>query len=165
MNEVQELRRQASVTQQELASLGGTSQSTIAAYESGRKSPNLRTLERLARALGLELHCVFTPPMTREDRRSLAYHSAITDKLAHDPDVVERARGTLALQVKQHPHARPLLSIWEAWLDLPVPQLITQMLSPDMLARDMRQVSPFAGVLTPGERSRILKRFNQAEAA
>lgn len=126
----------------------------------------MRTLQRLARAVGLELHCVFTPPMTREDRRSLAYHSAIADKLSQDTEgIVERAKRTLTLQMKQHPHAGELLSIWKIWLDLTLPQLIAQMTSTDLLARDMRQVSPLAGVLTPSERLKILKRFNQAEAA
>ena len=165
MDEIQTLRREADLTQQELATAAGTSQSAIAAYESGRKSPTLRTVHRLARAAGLELHCSFVPPLTREDRRSLSYHAAVADKLGQQPGVLDRARRTLRLQMDQHPHAHALLSLWEAWLDLPLPQLISLLTAPDLLARDMRQVSPFAGILTSSERLRILKRFRRTEAA
>jgi predicted transcriptional regulator len=41
MTTIEQLWRQAAVTQQELASLAGDSQSSIAAYEAGRKSPTL----------------------------------------------------------------------------------------------------------------------------
>ena len=67
MNAVRELRRTADLTQAELARAAGTSQPTIAAYESGRKSPSLRTLSRMARAVGLKAVVVFPPAMTRED--------------------------------------------------------------------------------------------------
>ncbi len=59
MNIIRQLRRQAGATQQELATLGGTSQSTIAAYESGSKSPTMRTVENLARSQNLELRIDF----------------------------------------------------------------------------------------------------------
>ena len=54
MNVIRELRRQAGLTQAQLAAAAGTSQPTIAAYESGTKSPRVRTLWRIARSVGLE---------------------------------------------------------------------------------------------------------------
>ena len=48
-------RMQAGLSQRELASRAGTSQATVSAYESGRKSPTLDTLSRLVRAAGLDL--------------------------------------------------------------------------------------------------------------
>ncbi|MGB5566923.1 MAG: helix-turn-helix transcriptional regulator, partial [Acidimicrobiia bacterium] len=93
MNAVRELRRSADLTPAELARAAGTSQPTIAAYESGRKSPSLRTLSRMARAVGLEAVVVFPPAMTREDRRSLALHRAIADRLkAHLVETLDQAR-------------------------------------------------------------------------
>src|SRR5437879_10239952 len=50
-----EVRRQAGLTQQELARRGRTAQPTVAAYESGRKQPGVATLDRLVRAAGLRL--------------------------------------------------------------------------------------------------------------
>jgi DNA-binding XRE family transcriptional regulator len=52
VNAINVLRHLAGLTQQELAARAGTAQPTIAAYEASRKSPTLRTLEKLARAAG-----------------------------------------------------------------------------------------------------------------
>ncbi|MEO1057495.1 MAG: helix-turn-helix transcriptional regulator [Actinomycetota bacterium] len=45
-------RAAAGLTLRELAQLAGTSHSTIAAYENGRKSPNVNTFARVMRAAG-----------------------------------------------------------------------------------------------------------------
>lgn len=143
-----------------LAIRAGTSQPTIALYESGVKSPTLATVQRLAASLGLELVITFTPQMTREDQRSLAYHRAVAEKLREDPvAMIVRAEHTLKKTRAQHPGTRPLCNRWQTWLELPLEELLTRMLDPGILARDMRQVTPFAGVLTPKERVRILKQF------
>ena len=85
MNPIRELRAKAGISQNELAERASTSQSTIAAYESGAKSPTLKTLRRLAAVLGMEAFVSFHPPMTREDRISLALHRAIVDRIGPDP--------------------------------------------------------------------------------
>jgi transcriptional regulator with XRE-family HTH domain len=51
-------RLRAGLTQHALAARAGTSQATISAYESGRKQPSLRTLERLLAATGARLAVV-----------------------------------------------------------------------------------------------------------
>ena len=48
-------RRRAGLTQQELAQRAGTSQPAVAAYEAGRRTPTLATLERMLAACGQEL--------------------------------------------------------------------------------------------------------------
>ena len=55
---VRSARRQAGLTQMELADKAGTSQSALARYETGASQPSLPTLERLLMACGrqLELH-------------------------------------------------------------------------------------------------------------
>lgn len=58
MELIKETRNRAGLTQAELASLAGTSQPTIAAYESGSKVPSSDTLERLLDAAGLQLSAV-----------------------------------------------------------------------------------------------------------
>ena len=85
MNLVARLRRSTGLTQSALAALAGTSQPTIAAYETGTKRPSLRTLQRLASAAGLGVHVAFVPHLTREDRRSLALHERIADRLRVAP--------------------------------------------------------------------------------
>jgi len=76
MNCVRTLRAVSGQTRQQLAEAADTSQPTVAACEGGRKSPTLRTLERLAEAAGLVVHLEYVPPLTREDRRSLALQAA-----------------------------------------------------------------------------------------
>lgn len=48
-------RERAGLTQGELARRAGTSRPTVSAYEAGRKSPNLATVQRLLAALGAHL--------------------------------------------------------------------------------------------------------------
>ncbi len=45
-------RLESGLTLRELGERAGTSHSTLAAYESGRKSPNVSTLDRVLRAAG-----------------------------------------------------------------------------------------------------------------
>jgi transcriptional regulator with XRE-family HTH domain len=162
MNVVRKIRRTAGVTQQELAGRAGTSQSTIAAYESGKKSPTLRTLDRLASALNLDLRVEVAPPTTRENRRSIAYHRAVLCTLRRDYDtVLERARTNLSKLRSINPDAGELLDRWENWLRLSPDSLERLVLSPDETACDMRQVSPFSGILSPAERAQLLRRFRQ----
>ena len=160
MNPIRQLRSEAGVTQSDLAARAGTSQPTIALYESGTKSPTLATLQRLADSLGLELAVTFVPRMTREDRRSLAYHSAVTGILKHSPAVtLARAKRNLEKAEELHPDAKNLWDRWRRWLRLPIHELISNMLDPGLEARDMRQVSPFAGILDASERARVLRNF------
>ena len=49
-------RTQAGLTQAELSAAMGTSQSAVAAWESGARTPGVEALERLARACGKHLH-------------------------------------------------------------------------------------------------------------
>lgn len=160
MNPIRKLRTEAGVTQSALAVRAGTSQPTIALYESGAKSPTLATLQRLADSLGLELAVTYVPRMTREDRRSLAYHSAVAGILKQDPSfALARAKASLEKAEELHPDARNLWHRWRRWLRLPIHELVANLLDPGMEARDMRQVSPFAGILGASERARILREF------
>ncbi len=60
-------RRQAGLTQAQLAERMGRKQSLISAIESGRRSPRLQTLADAARAMGYELKVEFAKPSARAD--------------------------------------------------------------------------------------------------
>lgn len=62
-------RSRANLTQAELASKMGTSQSTIARLESGKAAPSLSTLRRLAKATGTRLEISFEPKRTARKTR------------------------------------------------------------------------------------------------
>jgi len=164
MTAIRRLRKAAALTQAALAEAAGTSQPTIAAYEAEKKSPTLGTVDRLARAAGLEATMVFHPPMTREERRSLALHETIADRLRNDPvAVLGRARATLArMQSVVAPGSQPLRE-WSVLLDRPVPAIMEILTDPSPWARELRHLTPFAGVLSAGERTKVLLAFAEAE--
>lgn len=164
MNAVQELRRTAAVTQAVLAKAGGTSQPTIADYEADRKSPTLDTVRRLARGIGFEATLLYHPPMTREEKRSVMLHRAIADRLVADPErVLEQARRTLARMTERQGGSSQPLREWDVMLGRPLPALVGLLTDPDPWARELRHVTPFAGVLSAAERAVVYKEFAAEE--
>lgn len=142
------------MTQQALARAAGTSQPTIAAYEAGRKSPTVHTLQRLAASVGLHAAIEYHTPLTREERRSIELHRAIARRLTADPRaVITLARRNLARMRGRNPHAAPLLREWAVLLDRPIPALVALLTSTAEQARELRHVTPFAGVLSAAERA------------
>ena len=61
-----------------------------------------------------------------------------------------------------HPAARPLLDEWRLFLRRPLAALIAVMLDPSQRGRDLRQVTPFTGVLSARERADVYRRFGEA---
>ena len=164
MNPVHLLRLAAGRTQQDLASLAGTSQPAIAAYESDRKSPTWRTVERLAHVAGFEVELRFLPPLTREDRRSLLLHAAVAARLRAEPAVVlSRARASLVRMRAVHLGARPLLDEWQCLLRRPLDALLPVLTDPMPWARELRHVTPFTGALSAAERAQVYRTFAQRE--
>lgn len=76
-------RRRAGLSQRELAVAARTSQTTVSAYESGRKSPSVRTLERLLGACGASL-TIGRPDLERAGRH-LAEVLALAEALPYRP--------------------------------------------------------------------------------
>lgn len=58
---LRDARRRSGLTQADLGAATGTSQATISAYERGRKTPSLDTLERLLAATGARLQVAPAP--------------------------------------------------------------------------------------------------------
>ena len=160
MNPVRWLRQIAGLTQSALAECAGTSQPTVSAYEAGRKSPTLGTVERLARSVGLEAVVEFHPPATREDRRSLALHRAIAERLAADAEaVLDRARENLHRMRAATPGSSQVLEEWGVILNRPVSALQDLLTDSDPWARELRHVTPFGGVLDARERAEVYGKF------
>jgi transcriptional regulator with XRE-family HTH domain len=165
MNSVRRLRTAAQLSQRELALRAGTSQPAIAAYESGRKSPTLRTLRRLATAAGQEAIVTLVPPLTREDRRSLWLHAAIADHLQREPEAtLRRAQQNLRRMAAANPAAAPLLDEWRAILSRPPGDIADVLVDPRPHARELRQVTPFGGILSARERTDAYTTFRRNES-
>jgi hypothetical protein len=103
--------------------------------------------------------------MTREERRSLHLHRAIARRLERFPEeVLARARDTLSLMRSKHPEASQLFREWEVILDRPVSEIVSALIDPSSHGRELRQVTPFAGVLTAEERTEVYRSFREEEA-
>lgn len=164
MDPIRKLRDRAVLTQQSLARAAGTSQPTIAAYEAGTKSPTLETLGRLAGAAGLEASVEYITPLSREDRRSLALHRAIARRLATDPvAVLALARRNLARMRARPGTATQLLREWDVILDRPPNAIAPVLTDAGEWARELRHVTPFAGVLSTREREAVYRAFAAGE--
>jgi ribosome-binding protein aMBF1 (putative translation factor) len=64
-----EARRQADMTQEQVAEAMGTTQAVIARLESGKTMPSTRTLERFAKATRTRLRISFEPRTSSPHRR------------------------------------------------------------------------------------------------
>jgi transcriptional regulator with XRE-family HTH domain len=65
ISELKRFRRLSKLAQKELGKLAGVSQSTIAQIETGKIDPSVRTLEKLATALGIEIAEFFASEKTQ----------------------------------------------------------------------------------------------------
>jgi transcriptional regulator with XRE-family HTH domain len=58
---IRSARHAAGLTLRELAAAAGTSHSTLAAYETGAKTPTVDTLDRIVAAAGFRIETVLVP--------------------------------------------------------------------------------------------------------
>ncbi len=157
------VRTVAGWTQRRLATAAGTSQPTIAAYESGSKSPTWRTISSIADGAGLACYPFVGSPMTREEARSIALHRAIVAELRRDPArVTDLARANIARMLHANPNAAPLLDEWAHILAMPENDVASRALDPSNHGRELRQLSPFAGVLDGRQRAEVYRSFRSA---
>ena len=106
-----------------------------------------------------------TQRLTRDQQRSLWLGYATAGKLVADPvGVVEKARHNLAKLRVVHARgaSRRWLDEWERLLYGPIDRVLEVLTSRTPRARELRQNSPFAGVLTEAERHRVLSAFTSA---
>ena len=163
MDPVSLIRLVAGWTQRRLAQAAGTSQPTIAAYEGGSKSPTWRTISGIAGAAGLACYPSVGSPLTRDQARSLVLHQAIVAELMAHPDtVIATAQRNLVTMRHSNPGASRLLDDWGSILRQPPQRMASQLLDPGEHGRDLRQVTPFAGVLDPRRRLAVYRKFGAA---
>ena len=101
----------------------------------------------------------------RVDRRSVALHRAIAEKLRADPAVLKIARDNLDRW--STPGSRSQ-RYWDAWRDIlnrPLPEILDLMVEESERMTELRQSTPFAGVLEPAERWAIYARFESTDTA
>lgn len=100
------------------------------------------------------------------DQRSLALHQLVAEKIRRDPALFARAHATLA-RWRQTACERtwPHLDEWAALMKQGMPACLAVATADTEHANDLRQSSPFAGLLTNAERFQFLREWNSAHAS
>lgn len=99
------------------------------------------------------------------DERSLALHRLVAEKLRADPSFIERACANIHRWLGTcSPNLRPALLEWRMILDGPREALLDLLQCTDERATRLRQSSPFAGILTTAERTRVFQEFARRES-
>jgi len=105
-----------------------------------------------------------TERLTRDQERSLWLGHAIAGKLVADPTgVLARAQANLAQLQARHPRGQAArwLDEWGRLLSGPTAAVLDALTSRSLRARELRQNSPFAGVLSDEERHQVLAAFGE----
>jgi excisionase family DNA binding protein len=99
-----------------------------------------------------------TDRLTRDQRRSLWLAYATAGRIVEDPEHARSiARRNLSkMRPSARGQARRWLEEWDRLLDGPVDRLLDVMTSRSPRGRELRQNAPFAGLLQPHERERVL---------
>jgi excisionase family DNA binding protein len=100
-----------------------------------------------------------TSGLTRDQFRSLWLHRAVVGKVVANPErAVDVARRNLRRLQQQHPRGRAhtVLAEWARLLDGPIEPVLDVLTSRSQRGIELRQSSPFAGLLTERERSAVL---------
>lgn len=103
--------------------------------------------------------------LTRDQRRSLWLGFAIAGRVVADPHGARSVarRNVRMMRANARGQALSWLDEWDRLLDAPVEELLAALTSRSPRSRDLRQNSPFAGVLSESERERVLASWSEYE--
>lgn len=154
------------ITQRRLAQLTGVPQGRISDYVHDRYQVSLPQLDRLLAPLNRRVLVSAQPILERrEEQVQYRLHRALVDRLLRDPgDYKDVARKNIARsrELVRGTVAHGWLDEWERLAEGPLDELLDVCLRPDEHGVVMRQVSPFAGLLSDDERVAAIR---QAAAA
>lgn len=171
-------RRAAGMPIDKAAVLLGVSKQFLSDVENGKPTVQLGKALAAAQSLGLALDFRRTDRTSgpkssksrqksiahpgshlRREQQGIALHRAVARKLLAEPDrVISRAQANMQRWLGKEPR-EGLYGIWRILLRLP-PAVIAEVITSDSeAAAQLRQSSPFTGVLSQAERDRILEPF------
>lgn len=159
------IRRESGLSQRAFAEVTGTSGPTLAAYERGAKEPRLSTLDRMARRAHYRVDVRVVPAgrgaaqRARRERRSLALAAATAAVVAADyPAALALAEQNLSRSdtIIGDSAAQRWNAEWRKVLDDGPNAVRATLLDPSPHGHDMRQMTPFAGLLSDEERNAAL---------
>lgn len=86
------------------------------------------------------------------ERRSLAYHRAIAERLPTEPEILRRANACVQSWVETGSIKSAYVTAWRHILARPPAEIATAIADASERMTMLRQVSPFAGALDPRTR-------------
>jgi transcriptional regulator with XRE-family HTH domain len=158
---------QAGMTQVELSQMTGVAQGRISEYVTGKREPSETMLSFLLHGTGHSLRkTVSAEPVSlnRSDHRSWMLHCRIASHLDQKTfqnwvPTIERNLDNLARNSRGEPHTGNI-AYWRDLIHAQDLRAIREaLLDPTERGQQMRDVSPFAGVLTDTERQEVLSQW------
>ncbi len=103
-------------------------------------------------------------PHRLAEERSLAYHRRVADILARDSTLLDETRARVRGWLEGGPVPEVLARKWVRVLERPVAEVVEAIVEDSEAARELRQVSPFAGLIKARERWRIWRDVRDRQA-
>lgn len=105
------------------------------------------------------------PELTREQEKSLWLHRAILGRLMLEPtNVLDTARKNIQNWKRVHRAdgmSAHYLDVWERIIDSGVDAVVPVLTGTDQTSSELRQNTPFAGLLSDVERRQVLRSFRE----
>jgi hypothetical protein len=96
------------------------------------------------------------------EARSLALHRLVADKIRRDPALFERVCATLARwRGEVASMSQPYVAAWQNAAEQGMAACLSLAVEDSPRGAEMRQSSPFVGILTPQERSAFFKEWGK----
>jgi hypothetical protein len=98
-------------------------------------------------------------PHDRLEKRSIALHRAIAAKLRLHPELLAIAEENLNRWGEMRSRSQPYWDTWRGILALPLEEILSIIVEDTPRMVELRQSSPFAGILEPKERWHVYDTF------
>ena len=125
------------------------------------------TIDGRRRMRRCDVEALLRPRMTRDQLEMLWLHRAVAGRLVQDPRAVMAAAAINLRRLRRmHPdgQAWEWLDRWDAVLDQGVEAVLDALTSSAEYAVELREASPFAGILTEADRAEVLAAFAASRA-
>lgn len=100
----------------------------------------------------------------RPERKQLYYHSVIASRLKDHPEWIDQAKTNLVRIGKINPNGAFFHRQWDVILDQCIDDIVDLLCESSTEMSDLRQETPFTGMIDKRERVDILKRFSIEDA-
>lgn len=161
-------RTRLGLSQRAAARVCGIPQPMLSRIESGQTDPGMTTLVRVLAGLGAQLHLELKPLESggagrREKQRSLWLNRIVVGELVRDPDrALMIARDNITRWREIHAGRPSILAALDRWseiIDQGIESVVATLTGQNEESEDLRQNSPFAGVLSQEQREQALTSF------